>query len=217
MSKCSCSNNKIYPNETCILCCKKHIAAALALSNEFRILDINLLRAASQLKLASWHFNDNLPNYADLCNDIIIKIINFQHFKDDLLKINSMFLNDALTLDANSFEYKNTNINLLEGVKPDFKLGMLCISNSIELYYYEDSYKDINKQYVLGQLIMASWHFQKHYKNYSLKTRLIYNKLDAESFKIDELIEFRDLLWKKYKDENCISNLYIQNLNNDNK
>ena len=55
---------------------------------------------------------------------------------------------------------------------------MLCVSNAIELFYYENTYQSINFSYMIGQLTLASWHFQKDYKNYSLKLRILYNKID---------------------------------------
>ncbi len=82
---------------------------------------------------------------------------------------------------------------------------MLCVSNAIELYNYEYGYEEINRSYVLGQMILASWHFKTSYPNYSLKCHMIYNKINSDKFIMNELIEFRDLLWKKFKIENCIS------------
>lgn len=213
MKECDCkSSNKIKANETCLFCCTKHLSAAVALTNDYLINDINLLRAASQIKLASWHFDKNFENFANRCNQIVNKILNLNKFKDDLVKLT----NDTWTLlkenKNKNFLYYETNISSLEGLKPSFSDGMLCISNAIELYNYEAGYEDVNQPYVIGQLILAAWHFQNHYKNYALKSRLIYNKINSDMFKISELIEFRDFLWKKFKQENCIIHNDLLNL-----
>ena len=72
---CNCSsNNKVKPNETCLFCCHKHLAAALALTNESFLDDSILLRIASQIQLAAWHFDKNYLEYVNECKRIILRI-----------------------------------------------------------------------------------------------------------------------------------------------
>lgn len=199
MEKCVCTSNKIKPNETCLFCCQKHLSAALALTNELNsIYDENLLRVASQIKLASWHFNTNFLIEKEKCDEIIQKILSFHEFKNELIElINHSYKlfnsNKNKTFNFNDIDINKKNINL-----SNYLNALLCISNSIELYKYEISYKDINMPYILGQLILASWLFQSVDKNYSLKIRVIYNEIKNDNFKIEELEEFKTFLWKKY-------------------
>ena len=65
---------------------------------------------------------------------------------------------------------------------------------------YESSYKEVNVSYIIGQLTLGSWHFQKDYKIYSQRMKILYNKINLDVFNIEELEEFKSLLWKKYKE-----------------
>lgn len=211
--ECNCNSKKVRPNETCLFCCHKHLASALALINDYLKDDLNLLRAASQIKLAAWHFDKNFEDFVKRCNIIIDKIFAFQSFKTDLISLTEDTW--ELVKDPNlnkSFPYFNTNITALTSLKPSFTEGMLNVANAVELYYYEDQYQEINESYVIGQLNLATWNFQKDYQNYSMKCRLMYNKFNTASFKIDELIEFSKFLWQKYKFENCITKNDLFNL-----
>lgn len=200
MSECNCKkSSKTRPNETCLFCCNKHLSAALALLNNCNSnQNENILRVASQIKLASWHFNINFNEESNECNSIIQKILNFQNIKNDLINLIEHTWNLLNSNKNTSFEYHNTDVNIKDNKLTDFLNGLLCISNAIELYQYESSYKDVNMSYILGQLILASWQFQKNYKDYSIKLRAIYNSINNENLNIDELIEFKSFLWKKY-------------------
>lgn len=197
---CNCSsNNKIRPNETCLFCCHKHLASALALTNESLLDDSILLRIASQIQLAAWHFDKNYLEYVNECKRIIINVLTFKEFKKDLIALTESSWDLYLKNKNIKHQYFNTDISSLENIDQNFLEGLLSISNAIELFSYENTYESINFSYVIGQLTLASWHFQKDYKNYSLKLRILYNKIDLTSFKINELIEFKEFLWKKYK------------------
>lgn len=213
MEECNCKNQgKVRPNETCLFCCHKHLAGALALSNDYIKEDINLLRVASQIQLAAWHFDKNFEHLVFRCQFIIDKILSFQNFKKELIELVEHSFQLLKDNKNNNFLYLNTNIASLEGLKPSYHKGMLCVANAVELYNYEDQYQEVNESYVIGQLLLASWHFQNDYKNYSMKCRIIYNKFNNGKFKITELIEFRNFLWQKYKQENCISKNDLFNL-----
>lgn len=199
MENCNCKSLKIKPNETCLFCCHKHLAAALALTNNELFNDELLLRIASQVQLAAWHFDKNYIEYVKECKNIINKILSFNLFKENLIKLTEntwkLYLKDKNI----KHPYYNTDISKIENIDQNYLEGMLCISNSIELFKYEEDYKDINMSYIIGQLTLASWHFQKNYKHYSLKSKIIYNKINLENFDINELEEFKSFLWKKYK------------------
>lgn len=199
MEKCICTSNKIKPNETCLFCCQKHLSAALALTNELNsIYDENLLRVASQIKLASWHFNTNFLMEKEKCDEIIQKILSFHEFKNELIELVNQSYELFKLKNKKSFNYQDININIKDKNLSNYLNALLCISNSIELYKYEASYEEINMPYILGQLILASWIFQSFNKNYSLKIRSIYNEIKNNNFKIKELEEFKSFLWKKY-------------------
>lgn len=198
-NQCICASNKIKPNETCLFCCHKHLAAALALTNEELLNDELLLRIASQIQLAAWHFDKNYIEYVKECKNIINKILTFNLFKEDLITLVEESWELYLNKKGVKHSYFNTNINSIENIDQNYLDGMLCVSNAIELYKYEEHYKNVNLSYVIGQLTLASWHFQKNYKNYSLKLRIIYNKINTNTFNINELEEFKIYLWKKYK------------------
>lgn len=199
MEKCTCTTNKVRPNETCLFCCHKHLAAALALTNNSLIDDTLLLRIASQIQLAAWHFNKNYLNFVERCQKIIKKVLFFEEFKSELIKL----VEDTWDLYSKNknikYQYYNIDISKLENINQNYLNGMLCVSNAIELFSYENTYQDINLSYVIGQLVLAAWCFQKEYKNYALKTRIIYNKINLNNFDINELEEFKNILWKKYK------------------
>lgn len=197
---CNCKSTKIKPNETCLFCCHKHLAAALALTNEEILNDNLLLRIASQIQLAAWHFDKNYIEYVKECKNIINKVLSFNLFKDNLIQLTENTWNLYSSNKNIKHQYFNTDVSKIENIDQNYLDGMLCISNAIELYKYEESYKDINMSYIIGQLTLASWHFQKNYKNYSLKTRIFYNKINSNNFDISELEEFKNLLWKKYKE-----------------
>lgn len=211
---CDCSsNNKVKPNETCLFCCHKHLAAALALTNESIFDDSILLRIASQIQLAAWHFDKNYLEYVNECKRIILNVLYFKEFKTNLINLTESSWNLYLKNKNIKHQYFNTDISSLEGIDQNYLNGMLCVSNAIELFYYENTYQSINFSYVIGQLVLASWHFQKKYKNYSLKLRILYNKIDLNTFNINELIEFKNFLWKKYKDNFSADDLNITRIN----
>ena len=200
MENCICSSNKVKPNETCLFCCHKHLAGALALTNEELFNDELLLKIASQIQLAAWHFNKNYLEHVKECKRIINKVLSFELFKEDLKNLTENTWNLYLDRKNIKHPYFNIDISNIENVDRNYLDGMLCVSNAIELYSSESSYKKVNMSYIIGQLVTGSWHFQKDYKNYEQRLRIIYNKINTDNFNIKELEEFKSLLWKKYKE-----------------
>ena len=59
-----------------------------------------------------------------------------------------------------------------------------------QLYDLEPGYRDINKSYAIGQLMLAAWHYEKEHHNLAMRCRdawrMMERQQDASAF-LDEL------------------------------
>jgi hypothetical protein len=204
--KCDCqSNPKIKPFDACLFCAHKHASVALSLTN-FLIdhKSIIALKICSQLNLSKWHLSNNFFNLIKENEQIVQKILSLKNFKNDLTKyVENLWF---AIIDENFENIEIDNTTIFKDLNYSFENGMLAISNSIELLKFENSYKNINISYAIGQLVFASWCFQDIDINVSNKCRHFYKELEINYSNeiIKEMNMFLQKLW------NIFLNKYIQ-------
>jgi hypothetical protein len=92
------------------------------------------------------------------------------------------------------------NEDFFSNNESSYRNGMLALSNSIELLKFENTYKNINISYAIGQLVISTWIFDNIDTNIAKMIRSFYKEIEQfnEDFKKIELviIDMNNLLSK---------------------
>ena len=70
------------------------------------------------------------------------------------------------------------------------------IAAAKQLYDLEPGYRDINKSYAIGQLILAAWHYEKTHYNLAMRCRDIWLKMEKLEDVAPLLNELQEAAWK---------------------
>ena len=184
--KCTCSSNiKVKPFDSCIFCAHKHAASALALT-KFLINKESIISSK------------NYKSLIDENNDIVNLILNLKDFQNKLTN----YVENLWEL-INDNKYDSLLVNnedFFSNNESSYKNGMLALSNSIELLKFENTYKNINISYAIGQLVISTWIFDNIDTNIAKTIRSFYKEIEQsnEDFKKIELviIDMNNLLSK---------------------
>lgn len=79
------------------------------------------------------------------------------------------------------------------------------ISCAMALYNLEIGYKDINKSFAIGQLILAAWHYDKNNHELALRCRNIWLKMEKLLDCNEELNELQKLSWDLVIEKNNLN------------
>lgn len=69
------------------------------------------------------------------------------------------------------------------------------IAAAKQLYDLELNYRNINKSYAIGQLILAAWHYEKEHHNLALRCRDIWLKMERLDNVSSMLSELQNSAW----------------------
>lgn len=197
-SICHYSNpgEKTKPYETCLYCAQKHLASALSMS-VFDLTGRNsiLLRIASQVQLAAFHFGTKYPNEYEKCIFIVNEILSLKEYKNDLTNLTEISWEKLSSEVMKDVEFHE---ELLLKTEKSFKFGCLHVSNAIEMLKFEADYKHINYSYAIGQLVLANWVFQNFDKSLADECRELYHDVEMETINIENIETFRNKIWNIY-------------------
>lgn len=183
------------PFETCLYCAQKHLSSALAMSVfDFTGKNPIVVRIASQVQLAAWHFGNTYSNEYDRCLKIINNIFQLKPYKEQLTELTEISWNDL----SISLKHFSDDENILIKSDKNFKAACLHVANAVELLKFEKNYQNINYSYAVGQLVLANWIFEDIDKSLADKCRSMYHDVELENLNLEDFEVFRNSLWDRY-------------------
>jgi len=76
------------------------------------------------------------------------------------------------------------------------------IATAKQLYDLEIGYRDINKSYAIGQLILAAWHYEKTHYNLAIRCRNAWLKIEKLEDASEILSTLQEAAWDLVLAEN---------------
>ena len=79
------------------------------------------------------------------------------------------------------------------------------IAAAKQLYDLEPGYRDVNKSYAIGQLILAAWHYEKAHYNLAMRCRDAWLKMEKLEDASSLLTALQEAAWNLVVAENDAS------------